>query len=155
MTELTSERVKLASEESPDWPVEKIISFAPTEAGFDVHCDITASARGAGSRVCIYRNRDGRKFPGAFGAGPIFSNRTASDSRCGGPLRRRHLICALWMNGKECESRWRRRRRAIFGLLPSKRFRKRRTVSSGSTRVRRSLQSGLQRFRRAGNGTGS
>jgi alpha-amylase len=51
VTELTSERVKLTSEESPDWPVEKIIAFNRTETGFDVHCDVTVRrvAQGAAS----------------------------------------------------------------------------------------------------------
>ena len=49
--DLTSERVKMLSEGSPDWPVEKTLSFARTASGFDVHCDVLLRriAQGAAS----------------------------------------------------------------------------------------------------------
>jgi 4-alpha-glucanotransferase len=51
VTELNSARVKMASKGSPDWPVEKTLSFAPTETGFEIQCDVALRrvAQGAAS----------------------------------------------------------------------------------------------------------
>jgi 4-alpha-glucanotransferase len=72
--------VSLASEDSIDWPVEKTLSFAPTEEGFEITCDLAVrrSAPGAASvniglEVVLnflapnapdrYFESDGRRYP--------------------------------------------------------------------------------------------
>jgi 4-alpha-glucanotransferase len=41
VAELSPTRIALSSEDSRDWPAEKILSFVPTEEGFDIVCDVS------------------------------------------------------------------------------------------------------------------
>jgi 4-alpha-glucanotransferase len=80
VSKLSPTRVTLASEGSRDWPAEKMLSFVPTAAGFDIVCDVavrrtapgTASVR-LGIEVVVnflapsapdrYFEADGQRFP--------------------------------------------------------------------------------------------
>ncbi len=48
VTGSSNTNVALAYEDSPDWLVEKEISFAPSPSGFDVACDVIVRRKGAG-----------------------------------------------------------------------------------------------------------
>lgn len=78
--DVAESRVALASEDSADWPAQKAFSFAPTEEGFEIVCDVFVrrSARGAASiniglEVILnflapsapdrYFESDGRRYP--------------------------------------------------------------------------------------------
>ena len=80
VVDVSESRVALASEDSVDWPLEKTLSFAPTQDGFEIVCDLVLrrSARGAASinlgvEVIVnflapsapdrYFESDGRRFP--------------------------------------------------------------------------------------------
>src|SRR5579871_2988394 len=41
VAESSSTHVRLVSVESPDWPLEKTLSFTPTESGFEIECAIS------------------------------------------------------------------------------------------------------------------
>jgi len=80
VTEMSTHRVVLASDDSADWPAEKALSFHPTAEGFDAICDVTLrrNAQGAAS-VAVgieavlnflapsapdrYIESDGKRFP--------------------------------------------------------------------------------------------
>lgn len=53
VTRVLSDRVNLASAESPDWLLEKAFSFTPTRPGFDVVCD-TMLARSSPGAASVY-----------------------------------------------------------------------------------------------------
>jgi 4-alpha-glucanotransferase len=80
VADVSESRAALASEESVDWPTEKTLSFAPTEDGFEIVCDVAVrrTARGAaavnvGVEIVInflapsapdrYFESDGRRYP--------------------------------------------------------------------------------------------
>jgi 4-alpha-glucanotransferase len=80
VTELSSTRVSLASEESSDWPAEKTLSFSSTPDGFQIACDVVvrrhalgAAAVNIGIEVVVnflapstpdrYFETDGRRYP--------------------------------------------------------------------------------------------
>ncbi|MGB7310804.1 MAG: alpha-amylase/4-alpha-glucanotransferase domain-containing protein [Candidatus Acidiferrales bacterium] len=51
VADVSESRAALASEDSADWPLEKTLSFAPTQDGFEIVCDLVLrrTARGAAS----------------------------------------------------------------------------------------------------------
>jgi alpha-amylase len=49
LMEVSHERVKMACNESRDWPVEKEIWFERTNTGFDVHCEISVRREAHGT----------------------------------------------------------------------------------------------------------
>jgi alpha-amylase len=80
VADVSESRAALASEDSADWPLEKTLSFAPTQDGFEIVCDLVLrrTARGAASvnigiEVIVnllapsapdrYFESDGRRFP--------------------------------------------------------------------------------------------
>ena len=85
VVDLSSAKVILASNDSPDWPAEKTLSFLPTPDGFDITCDIALrrSAPGAASvnvgiEVVLnflapsapgrYFESDGKRYPLRWGS---------------------------------------------------------------------------------------
>ncbi|MFZ3200187.1 MAG: alpha-amylase/4-alpha-glucanotransferase domain-containing protein, partial [Candidatus Acidiferrales bacterium] len=83
--DLSSDRVTLASNDNPDWPAEKTLSFLPTPDGFDILCDVVLrrGAPGAASvllgiEVVVnflapsapgrYFESDGKRFPLRWGS---------------------------------------------------------------------------------------
>ncbi len=49
VTDFSPGRVALASDASPNWAVEKLFSFAPTEDGFDAVCDVILRRKSPGT----------------------------------------------------------------------------------------------------------
>jgi alpha-amylase len=49
VTQQSATRVALASEDGGDWAAEKILSFLPTPAGFDIVCDLAVRRSGPGT----------------------------------------------------------------------------------------------------------
>jgi len=85
VAELSSTRVSLASEETADWPSEKILSFSSSPNGFDIVCDVVvrrhapgAATVNIGTEVVVnflapatpdrYFESGGRRYPLRWGA---------------------------------------------------------------------------------------
>jgi 4-alpha-glucanotransferase len=85
VVDLSSDRVTLASDDSPDWPAQKTLSFLPTPDGFDIVCDVTlrrnapgAASVAVGIEVVVnflapsapgrYFESDGKRFPLRWGS---------------------------------------------------------------------------------------
>ncbi len=54
VVDLSSDRVTLASEGSPDWPAEKTLSFLPTPEGFDILCDVALGRSAPGAATVAF-----------------------------------------------------------------------------------------------------
>jgi len=48
-SDISTDRVSLVSQSSPEWSVQKTFSFAPTPKGFDIVCDAKLKRTGQGS----------------------------------------------------------------------------------------------------------